>query len=172
MTVAIQADSKAAVVARLRSFPEIRAFVMTAEGYTADATAAQILRPRISGRVQSFWQLGRWPAPPNTATKNLWSMVVAGPIGNPLDNRDVDGYASRFDLHFYGPNPIEAMRFARQVHPILCPRRSERRPERFVAAGCRITAVDKEGGPFDAIEPDTRFCKAVATYVFTWFEVS
>lgn len=171
MTVAILADSKAAVVARLRSFPEIQAFVTTAEGYTADATPAQLVRPRISGRVQSYWQLGRWPVPPNTVTKGMYSLMVSGPIGNPPDNRDVDGYATRFDLHFYGPNPIEALRFWRQVHPILCPRRSERRPERFVAAGCRITGVDKEGGPIDIVEPDTRFCKAVATYVFTWFEV-
>lgn len=171
MTVAPLVDVKGALMARLRSFNEILAFVTTAEGYTADATPVQKTRPRISGRVQSFWQIGRWPAAP-TDPQRAWSIVVAGPIGSPGDDRDVDGFVTRFDLHCYGSNPLAAMDLWEQVHPCLCPRRSSRVPERFVVSGCRVYGIDKEGGPNDLIEPDTRYCKTVATYVLRWSEVS
>jgi len=169
MPVALLADVKAALLARLRSFSEILAYVTTAEGYTADATTVQRTRPRISGRVQSFWLLGTWPAPP-TAPKDAYAIVVDGPIGSPPADRDVDGYSTRFDLHCYGPNPLKAMALWRQVHPCLCPRRSSMVTERFVANGCRVYVVDHEGGPNDLIEPETRYPVVVASYVLRWNE--
>lgn len=169
MVVAAMPDVVSAIVARLRSFSEILALVTTADGYTATANTAQKARPRISGRVQSFWQLGTWPADP-TQSKDLYALMVSGPIGSPGDDRDGAIYATRVDLHFYASNPIEAMAFWRQVHPILCPRRGT--AERFVANGCRFLTVESEGGPSQVVEPDTKYPKVVAPYVFRWQEAS
>lgn len=167
MAVAALPDAISALLARLRSFAEITALVTTDAGYTAEATDVQKARPRISGRVQSFWQLGRWPADP-LQPKGSYALVVSGPIGAPLDDRDVAIYGLRTDLHFYASSPIQAMAFWRQVHPTLCPRFGT--PERFVLNGCRFLTVDAEGGPTQLVEPDTHYCKVVASYVYRWQE--
>lgn len=169
MAVAALPDAIGGVVARLRSFNEILAFVTTANGYAPAATATQKARPRISAQLQSSWQLGTWPSSP-TAPKGGWSLLVAGPIGGPGDDRDGAIQATRVDLHCYGPSPMEAMRFWRQVHPCICPPRGV--AEQFTAAGCRFLTVDKEGGPSQVVEPDTRYPKVVATYVLRWSEAA
>lgn len=170
MSVAALPDAVGGVISRLGSFAEILALVTTSAGYIATATPAQLARPRISGRVQSFWQLGRWPATP-TDPKGSYAIAVSGPIGSPLDDRDGAVYGLRTDLHLYGSSPMEAMALWRQVHPCLCPRLHRGVPEQFTASGCRFLTVDVEGGPISIVEPDTRFCKVVAPYVFRWQEL-
>ncbi len=171
MTIAPLADVIGAVVARLRSFNEIADFVTTNSGYTADATAGQKARPRISAELQPYWQLGSWPAPP-TGPKGSYALLISGPIGGPGADRDGAIQSTRIDTHWYGPNPFEAMRFWRQGHPCLCPTVHQGRADSFIAAGCGVYTVDLEGGPIRLVEPDTHYPKIVASYILRWSEVS
>lgn len=171
MTVQALPDAIGAIIGRLGSFVEITDFVTTASGYTADATTSQKARPRISPDFQSSWQLGRFPATP-TDTKGSYALLVSGPIGNPLDDREAGIQSVRVDLHWYGPTPYDAMRFWRQGDPCLCPPAHQGIAESFIRSGVRFLTVDREGGPNRMVEPDTRFPKVVATYVFRFSEVS
>jgi hypothetical protein len=169
MVIAALPDIIGCVVGRLRSFNEILTFVTTTSGYTPDATAAQKARPRISGQIQSYWQLGTWPSTP-TAPKGTWAIVVNGPISSPGDDPDGASYVTRVDLHLYGSSRIEAMRLYQQVHPCLVPRLHTGVPTRFIANGCRVIDVVKEGGPNEIVEPDSKYPKVVASYLFRWQE--
>lgn len=171
MVIAAAPDTLGAVVERLKSFAEITPFVMTNAGYTSDATDAQRARPRIATVVQSFWQLGAWPLPP-TGPKGSFALVVSGPVGSPGGVREAGVDALRVDLHCYGPNPYEANRLYRQVHPCLCPTAQQGVAESFTQSGVRFLTVDREAGPIAMVEPDTRYCKTVASYVFRFMELS
>lgn len=153
MAIVALPDVIGAIVARLRSFPEITALVGSAPGYTAAATTAEKSRPRVSPTLQSFWAMP------------TYAIVVQGPVGRPAaDDPDFGIHATRCDLHIYGPNPYSAMALWRIVEPALCPLPPTSRS--FVQAGVRFGDVAREGGPTALVEPQTLFPKVVATYVF------
>lgn len=154
--MAVQAlpDVIGAIVARLRSFPEITALVGSTPGYKTTATVDEKTRPRVSPTLQGFWAMP------------TYAIVVQGPIGKPAaDDPDFGIHATRCDLHIYGPNPKNAMDLWRIVEPALCPLLPTSRS--FVQAGVRFGDVVREGGPTALIEPQTTYPKVVATYIFT-----
>jgi hypothetical protein len=153
MPVVALPDMLGALIARLRSFPEVRAFVETAAGYVP-GTPPDRRRPRVSAELQDTWAM------PTYATLLNWA-------GGPPGDQHLRVHRTRVDTRWYGPTSHDAKRLWRTGHAALCP--GLRASSAFDAAGCRVADVEQETGPLATRDPDAGNAHVVIVpYVVTW----
>ena len=140
MPVVALPDILGAIVARLRAVTEITALTST----------------RISPVRQESWN----PMPRHA----IW---VDGPKGmGPFGSDNLPLETVRVDLNCFGSTDYEAGRLWRTMHSAICPYQGA--ATQFVAAGVRVSNVQRESGPIRFTDSDTGWPCVIGGYLFSY----